>query len=452
MNLRRCLVLSLAIVGIGGEARAHFLFIRIGPMAEAGRSAEVYFSEQAEAGDPRFVAKVAGTKLWLQAVPGKFEPLEVRQATDRLRAPVPASGSVVVVGSCEYGVVARPNETPFLLRYYPKAIAGRPDELSRMTPRAEIPFEIMATAEGDRVRFVVLRKGKPMPGAVLHTVDTDLTGSELTAGGDGSVTWKPPARGMYCVYTRDDTKGPGVAAGKSYEEIREFATIAFPWPLQVPKTDSEAVTLFEDALSARAQWKDFPGFTAELAGETDGRPFTGKAVFQADGTVRVDTDDPVARPWLQDQLGSLAMHRLPEATEDASKPRAKPAIRFGDDEEAHPLGRLLIFDGGRFAASYRVKDQQIMVVNRRTGPKNMTITVLDNERNRDGQFLPRTYVVHYWDAPSGKFDRVETTQERWQRVESWDLPTLHTTTTASSAGLSVRSVTISDHRIATTGK
>src|SRR5207244_444661 len=31
----------------------------------AGRMAEVYFSEQAEAGDPRFILKIAHTQLWL---------------------------------------------------------------------------------------------------------------------------------------------------------------------------------------------------------------------------------------------------------------------------------------------------------------------------------------------------------------------------------------------------
>ncbi len=36
---------------------------------------------------------------------------------------------------------------------------------------------------------------------------------------------------------------------------------------------------------------------------------------------------------------------------------------------------------GRFASSYRVKDGQIMVVNRHLGAQDMTITVLDNERN-----------------------------------------------------------------------
>ena len=46
-------------------AQAHFLFIRILPPAEGGRAAEVYFSELAEAGDPRFIEKIARTELWL---------------------------------------------------------------------------------------------------------------------------------------------------------------------------------------------------------------------------------------------------------------------------------------------------------------------------------------------------------------------------------------------------
>ncbi len=40
--------------------------------AEAGRAAEVYFSEQAEAGDPRFIAKVAHTKLWVPDAAGRI--------------------------------------------------------------------------------------------------------------------------------------------------------------------------------------------------------------------------------------------------------------------------------------------------------------------------------------------------------------------------------------------
>ncbi|WP_422923666.1 DUF3386 family protein [Singulisphaera sp. PoT] len=441
MNRRLGILLGLLLLGWGHETRAHFLFIRISPMAEAGRTADVFFSEQAEAGDPKFVDKIAGTKLWLQSKPGVFEPLMVRKGVDRLRASIPSSGSLSVIGECVYGVLARPNQTPFLLRHYPKAIAGRPEELAALKPRAEIPLEIQATIEGDHLRFLALQDGKPLPDATLTTVDSDLAGVEIKTGADGTATWIPSAPGRYSVYTGVVRKTPGQHEGKAYDEIREFATIAFAWPLVDPKGDAEAIKLFNDALTARAVWKDFPGFSAHVKGEIDGRPFDGKAVVRGDGSVSVQVDDPVARPWLESQLGSIAMHR---SVDDSD---TQTVLRFGDDDEEHPLGRLLTFDGGESSSSYRVKDQQIMVVNREMGKRKMTITVLDNERNRDGQYLPRSYVVHYWDAASGKVERVETTQERWHRLDSWDLPTLHVTTSATEAGLSIKSVTLSEHKL-----
>src|SRR5438552_3873780 len=76
-------------------ASAHFLFVRILPPAEGGRHAEVYFSDQADAGDPRFIDKIAHTKLWAQTHPGKFEPLNVHKTPDRLRALLPSSAIAV---------------------------------------------------------------------------------------------------------------------------------------------------------------------------------------------------------------------------------------------------------------------------------------------------------------------------------------------------------------------
>ncbi len=425
------------------RGEAHFLFVRIGPMAEAGRSAEVYFSEQAEAGDPRFIEKVSHTKLWVQTEPGKFEPLTVHAASDRLRAVVPASGSVTVVGTCEYGVLARTNEVPFLLRYYLKAVAGQPSELNRMTPSKEIPLEISVRVDGDRLKLSAVRQGKPLPGVTFHTVDSDLTGSDVKAGPDGVAEWTPPRPGRYSVYMRDTLKEAGEQGGKSYTEVREFATLALTWPLERRGADAEAVSLFQDALSARAQWVDFPGFSATIAGSVDDRAFAGKLRAQADGSIEIDTDDPAARPWLKDQLGSLVMHRLG----DSGRSDEKPVLRFADDQEDHPLGRLLLFEGGQFASSYRVKDHQITVVNRHLGRRNMTITVLENERNRDGKYLPRTYLVHYWDASNGRLERVETVQQRWQRVGAFDLPVEHTVTNSSDTGLSVRQFTLSDHKL-----
>src|SRR5436189_4486786 len=101
------------------SASAHFLFIRILPPAEAGRHAEVYFSDQADAGDPRFIDKIAHTKLWLQTKPGAFEPLAVHKTPDRLRALVPTNGGMCVIGECTYGVLGA-KKMPFLLRHFPK--------------------------------------------------------------------------------------------------------------------------------------------------------------------------------------------------------------------------------------------------------------------------------------------------------------------------------------------
>lgn len=443
MNPRHLLWLApMAWALASAEAGAHYLFIRITPPAEAGRAAEVYFSEQAEAGDPRFIDKIAQTQLWLQKEPGKFEPLKVHKGADRLRASVPMSGSLSVVGVCDYGVLVRKN-VPFLLRHYPKAVAGSPEELNKLTPRKETAFEIVAAVDGDSIHLTALRAGKPIPGAVFETVDAKLAGGKLTAGADGKATWKP-GPGRYAVYTSQVLKEGGEFKGTKYDEVREFATLAFAWPLGRKEADPKAVALFEEAVAVRAQWKNFPGFTAQIAGKVDGRPFKGKVTIDAKGAVKLETDDDVTQAWVKDQLASIVLHR---AAGDPSTERRKPELWFADEEEDHPLGRLLLFEGGRFASSYRVKDKQILVVNRHLGRQNMTITVLDNERNREGQYLPRNYTVQYWDAASSELRRTETVQDRWQRVGEWDLPAQHTVTAASETGLSVRGFTLTKHQL-----
>lgn len=448
MLTRRLLLSALLFTVVVAPAQAHFLFVRILPPAEGGRSAEVYFSELAEAGDPRFVEKVAQTQLWLQTAPGKFEPLKVHAAPDRLRAWLPYSGTMMVVGECKYGVVARSNQTPFLLRYFPKAIAGNPAELNAMKPYGKLPLEIVASVEGDSLKLTALRDGKPLPKAEFTTVDASLKNDKFTADADGKATWKPSAPGNYAVYVRDVRKENGEADGKKYEEIRDFATLAFAWPLERKDADPAAVAIFEDAIAARAGWKDFPGFKASISGNLDGRRFDGTVSINAKGEViftdnKPDREESVSG-WVQDQLESIVLHRMVRPT---SPDRPKPVLRFGEDRDDHPLGRLLIFDHGKFAASYRVKDRQIMVVNRHMGKENMTITMQENEKNAEGHFLPRCYLVQFWDAATGALSRTESFHDRWVRIGAFDLPAGRTMTTATQSGLSVRSFTMTKHEL-----
>jgi Protein of unknown function (DUF3386)/Domain of unknown function (DUF4198) len=448
MFIRRLLLGAFLLCVIVAPAQAHFLFVRIQPPAEGGRAAEVYFSELAEAGDARYVEKIAHTQLWLQTTPGKFEPLKVHTGHDRLRAWLPYSGTMVVVGECKYGVLARPNQTPFLLRHFPKAMAGNPAELNAMKPYGKFPLEIVATVEGDTLRFTVLRDGKPLPKAEFTTVDANLKNEKFTADADGKATWKPPSTGHYAVYTRDTRKENGEADGKKYDEIRDFATLAFAWPLERKDADAPAVATFEEAIAARAGWKDFPGFKANISGNLNGRRFDGTVSINAKGEVIFSDNDPNREEsvsgWVQDQLESIVLHRMVRPT---SPDRPKPVLRFGEDRNDHPLGRLLIFDHGQFASSYRVKDRQIVVVNRKMGKENMTITIQENEKNAEGHFLPRSYMVQYWNAATGNLSRSESFLDRFVRVGSFDLPASRTITTATPTGLSVKTFTMSKHEL-----
>jgi Protein of unknown function (DUF3386) len=442
--MMRQIKLALTLVSlfaVSATARAHFLFIRIGEPAEAGRTVEVYFSEKAEAGDPRFIHKVAGAQLTLQAAPGKFQPLTVREGADRLRASLPAAGPVSVTGFLEYGVLKR--ETSFLLRYYPKALSGDPASLRGLQPDPHAALEIDAKFDGDHVVLTLLRDGKPVPGAPFTTVDDDLVNEEVKADAAGKATWKPPSPGFYCIYTKEVLKTPGEWKGKPYSEIREFATIAFRWPLARTDADAEAVSAFQRALAARATWEQFPGFSADVAGTVDGRAFTGKAKIAAGGEVSLELEEAVVKPWVDEQLRSLVNHRLPPP-----KDGSPPTLRFGDQDKTNPLGRLLIFDGGQFASSYRVLDDRITVVNRHLGPQNMTITVLDDGRNAEGKQLPRSYTVQYWNAADGALNRTESISNRWTRVGRYDLPASVMVTAASKTGLSVRSLQLSHHQLA----
>ena len=427
---------------IASPAVAHFLLVRIRPPAEGGRAAEVYFSELAEAGDPRYIDKVAGAKFFLQTTPGDFRPLEMRKLSDRLRAHVPSDESLMVAGHLDYGVLARPGQTPFLLRHYSKAVSGKPAEVNRLLPR-ESPLEIVATFENDRVLLKALLNAKPMPGTIFTTVDTNLTNQELKADDQGVATFTPDAPGMFSIYIKHVDPTPGEHNGQSYKEIRAFATLAFAWPLAPTGADPEAVKLFEDALATRASWKNFPGFTAKISGDVEDRPFTGNVTVAGDGSVEVAIDEDAMQPWVQEQLESITMHR---ASQDGPKD-SHPVLRFADDHDDHPLGRLLAFEGGHFASSYRVRGGQISVVNRLIVGKDMTITVLENQKNVDGLYLPHNYTVQYWDDATGKLESTQTVQDRWIRAGNWDLPSRRTVTTSSDSGFSVRSFKLEDHKL-----
>ncbi len=426
-------------------ARGHYLFTRICPPAEGGRVAEVYFSELAAAGDPRYIDKISRGKFFTQTKPGQFLPVEMRAQADRLRGHLPTTGPVMVVGAVDYGVLNRPAQPPFLLRHFCKAVAGEPQEVNSLQAQGA-PLEVLAQFEPSGVALTAMLRGKPLPKAVFTTIDANLSNETIHADEQGRARFEPGDHGVYSVYIQHVDPTAGEFSGTAYKEVREFATVSFQWPLVVTQPDAQAVKLFEDALATRANWQAFPGFQAKVAGEVDGRPFAGSVKVAADGSVKLELQDDVVQDWVQQQLESITMHRA--ATRESAPHAASPSLSFADQDDTHPLGRLLAFHGGHFASSYRVKDRQIAVVNRLIDGENVTITVLDNEKNAEGKFLPRSYTVQYWDEASGNLKRTESVQDRWTRVGAFDLPTSHTVAISSSGGFTTRSLKLTEHTLA----
>ena len=240
------IALLAAVSSYVTPAGAHFLFLRIVATPDQQRRVEVYFSEQATAGDPQYIEKIAHTRLWVQNRPGEFTPLTVTKAEDRLRAGLPDQPATSISGFCEYGVLTR--NVPFLLRYYPKAVTGDLALINRFKPRAQSQFEIVPTFSTDQVTLRALHRGKAVKNIAFTTINDDLMNEEIKADGTGRAVWKPQQPGHYCVYARMTLDEPGEVGGKSYTEIREFATLAFAWPIpqaiepHTPSTDASDPT------------------------------------------------------------------------------------------------------------------------------------------------------------------------------------------------------------------
>ena len=112
----------------------------------------------------------------------------------------------------------------------------------------------------------------------------------------------------------------------------------------------------------------------------------------------------------------------------------------------HPLGRAITVLNDELHSSYRIRDRQIIVVNREMKSFKFSITVLENRTNKEGKFLPASYVVHYWDAKSGDLQKTESHSQTWTRIGSFDLPGTAYVITATK-DLSTRSLTLSNHQL-----
>jgi hypothetical protein len=420
-------------------ARAHFIWI----IPEADNKARVVFSDALAPDGNVDIKKISRTKYFVRNAAGKVTPIAATLGENAYLISLLSDDARIVAGVCDYGVLQRGDSKPFHLIYTAKLLLQPIDA----KPLDELPLEIVPVSSDAR-RFVVLYKNKPAPDAevvILPPEGAKETTLKTDAQGEFTIADLKP--GTYGFRARHIAASSGEQGGKKYEEVRTYATLVMK--LGTAKTaaapgeakpDPEATRLLAEARAARAEWAHFPGFKADVDVNLNGQIYHGKVHVDGRGKVTLSDLDPAAEKWAKPLLSSVVGHRLSGAAE------MDTPCCFVTGDADHPLGREVRVLTDEMHSSYRIKDRQIMVVNRAMKESRFSITMQENQRNAEGKFLPANYVVHYWDAHSGQLQRTEAHTQTWTRVDIFDLPVLARVITADRE-LTVRCVTLFNHKL-----
>ena len=114
----------------------------------------------------------------------------------------------------------------------------------------------------------------------------------------------------------------------------------------------------------------------------------------------------------------MVQHRMPDGQIIDGK------VTYAEQNSHHPLGRLIQLGDKDRHSAYRLRDGVIREVNRDAGPLRFTISVLEIEWNHDHKYLPRSFVMNYFDAKTGALSSAHAYRNDWQRVGDFDLPKL----------------------------
>jgi hypothetical protein len=454
--MKRLLFASLALFLAASAVQAHFVWILPGE----GNKVKVVFSDQLAPDQAELLDRIKHTKLFALDEKGEQQELKLTKVDNCFEATLPA-GAKCVHGHCVYGVFQRGEGKPMLLTYYATCNMGN------TTPALNwdtMPIQVKQEKPG---MFTILHANTP-----LANTDVVVYGPEgfkqqtLKTNTEGTINLdlSTAPKGTYGLRILQSAAKAGTHEGKKYEETRTYLTYVFTHGTATAglhyygareislvtkgddtvtpagKEDPEASKLLAEARAARAGWTNFPGFTADMEVNIDGKVYKASVTVDAKGKLQIADLDKTAEPWVKRTMASLVSHRLGD-TASMQTPCA-----FADQEANHPQGRLVNVLNDEMHSSYRIKDQQIMVVNRMMGESKFSITMLENRKNEEGKYLPTTFVVHYWDAKTGQLTKAESNLQTWTRVGGFDLPTVVKVITVGKE-VNVKQLTLSNHKL-----
>jgi hypothetical protein len=183
---------------------------------------------------------------------------------------------------------------------------------------------------------------------------------------------------------------------------------------ETKKADPAAWDLLK---STRETSKNFPanfaGVTTEIVLNDNGKVAKGSLSYEAGktGELKIEGVDEETKGWLNEQSMSVIAHRRGG---DFAKGDGRHPITFGEDDNS-PAGRRVVLNDS-MKSSYRVRNSQVVEVDRTMADSHFTITVLETTQTPDGKFLPRHFTVTYFDAKSGALRRSEAFTDEYKQV------------------------------------
>ena len=414
--MQRFVLSLLTLVLAAPLARAHFIWL---VPDKDGTTFQVVFSDTPQPDDAKLLAKIAHTKWVVRGPEGKTVDLKWKEEKDGCSVTPSGSGTRILAGICNYGVIQRGKDDPFLLKYYATAPVGPKGELAN-EPWEEMPLQIVQHRHG----YQVLWQGKPLADAeVAISLPGKEKAEESKSDADGLIKLGKAEPGMIGIRVRYVEKKEGKHEDKEYKQVRHYATrallVAAADKAPDAKADPAATKLLAEARSMRAVWNNFPGFTADVAVNFDGKSGKGKVRVSAGGKeVTIEGLPKEFEQWTRRELESLVNHRLPGGGD-----RETPCA-FTDDVTDHPLGREIRVLNDELHSGYRVRDKEIVVVNRTMKDRRFTITVLESIKNKEGKFLTTSFTVDYWNLETNDLVRSDAESQTWGRVGDFDLPGL----------------------------
>jgi len=436
----RTLLACCVILALAAPAPAHFIWLIPVGDPESGTTALMIFSDTLEPDANVPVSKIARTKLFARAgARGDEIPVKTSETNHAYR--VTAGETPVMIGGvCEYGVITKGQGKPFLLMYYPqtvlrKGVEAMPDWVKE--PVAQFPLNFAPGDKGDTIK--VLWQGKPAPYVEVALLGPGLKEpAEFKTDERGQVKLpEPDAPGVYGLRAKYVEARSGELGGKKYDEVHHYATLTMrvekhaepqaktpalapkeaPQPPASLSPDPAATKLLADARAARAVWRDFPGFRADVAVNIEWQVHSGKVEVSSQGKVKLELagGDSDTAAWARREIASLVAHRLPGQT-------LQTPCAFADDITDHPLGRLIRILNDELHSSYRIRDRQIIEVNRSMKDTRFTITVLESTLTKDHQYLPAAYVVNSWEVNGNTLLSSIAHHQTWTRVGAFDMP------------------------------